>query len=139
MSVDLTEYTTEDGPRLNWRALWPHLTKTKVGKQFTAWLAEAVAKVEDFTAETQDDGTRAWVTFRAWDDVFQIRLGNPLSVSVEGKGSSGYTQGQVDAAKAERDAALLAFQAIEDAQPDEDAVTPATPRSSASVPIRFTF
>ena len=139
MAVELSAYTTEDGPLLNWKALWPHLTKPKVVKQFTAWLEEAVAKVEDFEEATQDDAVRVLMRVRAWDDVFQIRVANPATVEISGKGGSGYTVTQIQMALDERDRAQAEFDAIEAAQPAEDVGVPATPRSSASVPIRFVW
>jgi hypothetical protein len=136
MAVDAAEFTGVGG-LLNTKALWPRVSTTEIGKKFAAWLADAETKVADFEAETQDAATRAWVKYRAWDDVYQIRLGNPASIAVDGRGSSGYTQGQIDAAKAERDAALLAFEAIEVEQ--VDAGVPGIPRGSRSVPIQFVW
>lgn len=112
MAVQVEDFTAVGG-LLNTKALWPRVTPTKIAQMFYAWLTDAVAKTSGFSAETKDMGTRAWVRFRAWDDVYQMRLGNPASVAVESRGSSGYTQGQIDAAKAERDAALLAFEDVE--------------------------
>ena len=111
MAVDVTEFTAAGG-LFNTKALWPRVTPTQVTAKFTAWLADAETQVSGLAADLKDSATRAWVKYRAWDDVYQIRLGNPSSIAVEGRGSSGFTQGQIDAALAERDAALAAFEAI---------------------------
>lgn len=113
MSVATTDFTKAGG-LLNTKALWPGLSPTKVTEKFTAWLDDAAAQpgiVAQTAGDQQDLATRQWTLYRAWDDVYQVRLGNPSSVSVDQEGSSGYTQGQIDAAREERDQALLRYEA----------------------------
>lgn len=118
MAVDAAEFTKKGG-LLNTKALWPGVSTSEIAAKFAAWLEDGAARTADFTDATKDDGTRLVVRDRAWDDVYQIRLGNPASVSVDQEGSSGYTQGQIDAAREERDAARAEFAALLEAQPDD--------------------
>jgi hypothetical protein len=139
VAVEVAEFTALGG-LIDVEVFWPlsrSFTAAKRTKMFAAWIEQGTAKVEDFTTETQDAGVRAWVLYRAKDNIYERMRGNPASVSIDGKGSSGFTQGQIDAARDERDAALLAFEVIEAEQPDDEDAVVVPPRASASVPIRF--
>jgi hypothetical protein len=135
VAVDVAEFTGAGG-LFNTKALWPRVSKSDLAARFTAWLTDATAHVADFAGETKDAATRMWVRYRAWDDVYQIRLGNPATINVDSRGGHGYTQGQIDAAKAERDAAFTAFEVLE----EEEEIVVQVPRiGTAHTAIRFTF
>jgi hypothetical protein len=135
VAVDVADFTGVGG-LLETKSLWPRVSKQVIAAKFAAWLADAATKVSAFTADTQDEATRQWVQYRAWKEVYQIRLGNPASIAVDGRGSSGYTQGQIDAALKERDDALAAFEEIEIVQV---VVVPVPQIGTTHTAMRLTF
>lgn len=118
--------------------LWPGVEAEALSDRFQAWIDKAVTLppvVALATTALRDTAVTQRVMYRGWDNIYQFRLGNPASVTVDNKGSHGFTQGQIDAAKAERDAALAAY---EDVVAKPPAGAPVA-RQSASVRAEFSF
>lgn len=131
MAVAPEEYTGLGG-LIEVAVYWPDLKPKQRTAMFAAWIGEGATKVEAFPEAQQDDGTRAWVWVRATESIYQLMRGNPITLTVDGKGSSGFSQGQIDAAERERDAALAAWLALVAALPTLDLPVVLPPRGSAS-------
>lgn len=139
VSLDVADFIGEGG-YFNAAELWPGIESDDLSKRFEVWIEKTSESAEVLALATdalQEDAITKRVMYRGWDNIYQLRLGNPASVTVDQKGSHGFTQGQIDAARAERDAALATY---EEAVAVEE-TAPAVPvlRQSASVPIQFTF
>lgn len=102
MSVSSDQFTAVPGGLLNVKALWPHLDEDLLQQQFSGWIDEAELEAPLSTPAQTDQATILRVKVRAWQDIYEIRLGNPSTVDVVNQGSRGYTQGQIDAAALER-------------------------------------
>ncbi len=87
--------------------------------EFVADGARRASAVSDATAK--DDAVRLWGYYRAFDEVYQRLMVQPASAADSDEGSRSYLQGQIDAAKAERDAMLEEF---EDLLEEEDVTEP---------------
>lgn len=138
MTVQATEFTALGG-LVNAEAFWPDLSATKRTQMFASWVLEGEIKTADFAEDTQDAGTRAWVKVRWTEDVFQRMYGNPASNAADGEGSSGYTQGQIQMAADRAAAALAEWEALEDAEVEEETVTRLPLIGSRSTDILFRF
>jgi hypothetical protein len=112
MSVDASEWLKVGG-RLNWQALLRGTTASQARTKFAAWLEDAALQpgVIGLTdPDAADEATRLWVDYRAKRDGWEIRNGTPVGVTIDGKGATSYTQAQIDAALADAEAALAAYQ-----------------------------
>lgn len=144
MTVQASAYTGLGG-LVEAEVYWPDLSPTKRDQMFSAWITEGAAKAAEFNgaedeAFAADAVTRAWVKVRYTAAIYQRMQGNPLTLAVEGKGSSGFSAAQIQMALEDKDAAQAEWDALVAA----DVAVVAAPASlqspgSESKPIRYVW
>lgn len=106
MARDVSDYTRV-GPRINVAALLTWVGEDDQTATVEQWLTDlagdkpAIAGLS--TEAKQDEATDLYIGFRTWAAVYEFRLANPASRTVNDKGSTGYTDAQIAAAAFERD------------------------------------
>jgi hypothetical protein len=144
-----TDLLTPRG-RLNGAALWPRArgetrpaNAARIRQTLIAYLEEADGKTaalvgSDYESQ-RDEARKRWAEYRAYDEVYQVRVMMPTTVETPEQGSSSYLVTQLQLLAELRDQALAEFNAIVDQLDVDVATTVPLTRESYSAPTIHRF